>query len=84
MIEHRMENESSRAITPPGPDWDSLDTDMTAVLRAKSPAERLAMAHGMWRSAQSMILRVVRREHPDWPQEKVSQEVARRMSHGSV
>lgn len=69
------------AFQPPA-SFDAIDDDMAAVLRQKTPAERLAISHGMWRSAQSMIHRVVRHQNPDWSAEQVDHEVARRMSHG--
>lgn len=61
-----------------------LDDAMAAVLRAKSPAERLAIANGMWRSARRIIEAVLRAEQPDWTDEQIRREVARRMSHGAV
>jgi hypothetical protein len=56
---------------------------MVEVLRAKTPAERLAIAHGMFRSAQRMIGSHLRAVHPEWDEARVEQEVARRISLGS-
>ena len=61
-----------------------VDDQMTAVLRSKSPAERLAIAHGMWRSAQRLLDSALRGQHPDWTDEQIEREVARRLSHGAV
>jgi acyl dehydratase len=61
-----------------------LDADVAEVLRSKTPAERLAIAHGMWRSARGMLLNILRAEHPDWDQAQVEREAARRLSHGTV
>jgi hypothetical protein len=61
-----------------------LDDDMAAILRLKTPAERLAIAHGMWRFARRMIVTNLRAEHPDWDQAAVDREAARRLSHGAV
>lgn len=61
-----------------------IDDTMAAVLRAKSPAERLAIANGMWRSARRIIEAVLRAEQPDWTDEQIRREVARRMSHGAA
>jgi lauroyl/myristoyl acyltransferase len=66
------------------PHFDMVDDRMAEVFRAKTPAERLAIAHGMWRSAGRMLRYVVRDEHPDWPDERVRQEAARRLSHGAT
>lgn len=61
-----------------------VDDTMTAVLKGRTPAERLEMAAGMWRSARDLIQATVRQRHPDWSAEQVQREVARRMSHGVV
>jgi hypothetical protein len=61
-----------------------MDDAMAAVLRAKSPAERLAIANGMWRSARRMIEAILRAERPDWSDDRIRREVARRMSHGAA
>jgi hypothetical protein len=63
---------------------EMMDERMADVLRTKSPAERLAIANGMWRSARRMIEAILRAERPDWSDEAIRREVARRMSHGAV
>ena len=63
---------------------EMMDDAMAEVLRAKSPAERLAIANGMWRSASRMIEAILRAERPDWTDDEIRREVARRMSHGAV
>ena len=63
---------------------EMMDERMADVLRAKTPAERLAIANGMWRSARRMIEAILRAERPDWTDEAIRREVARRMSHGAV
>jgi hypothetical protein len=60
------------------------DDAMAEVLRAKSPAERLAIANGMWRSASRMIEAILSAEQPDWTDDEIPREVARRMTHGAV
>jgi hypothetical protein len=60
-----------------------VDEAMVEVLRNKSPAERLAIAAGMWRSARDMIRTLLRAEHPEWTDEAVTREAARRLSHGA-
>jgi hypothetical protein len=52
---------------------------MAEVYRAKTPAERLAIANGMWRSARRIIDAVLPAEHPDWSEEAINREIARRM-----
>ena len=61
-----------------------LDDRMAAILRTKTPAERLAIAFGMWSFAREMIRLNTRRQHPEWSEAEVGQHVARRMSHGAV
>jgi hypothetical protein len=61
-----------------------VDDVMADVLRRKTPAERLAIAHSMWQSAHHMITNLVRAEHVGWPDEQIGREVARRLSHGAV
>ena len=67
-------------------DLHSADADevMQTALRNKSPAQRLAIAHGMWRHARRLVMRVLQMEHPDWSLEQLRQEAARRLSHGAV
>lgn len=59
-----------------------LSDEMAEVLRQKTDAERLQIGFEMWRAADRMIRGVVRQEHPDWPEEDVQREVARRLSQG--
>ena len=71
-------------MTSPTHRFDMLDDDMANVLREKTEAERLAIGHGLWRSASRMLHNVVQSNHPDWSPEQVQLEVARRLSHGAV
>ncbi len=56
---------------------------MVEILRAKSEAQRLAIANGMWRSARQMLIHRLKQEHPDWTEEDLQRETARRMSDGA-
>ncbi len=62
----------------------SLDARMIAVLREKTPTERLAIADDMWSHARQQIIAVLRFEHPDWSELQIQRETARRLSHGAV
>ncbi len=62
---------------------ETVDDDVAEVLRRKTPAERLAIAHGMWSFARSMLLSSLRGKHPDWTEQRLHEEAARRMSHGA-
>ncbi len=61
-----------------------MDPSMADVLRRKTPAERLAIASGMWESARTMLLTQLSERHPEWSRDSVEREVVRRMSHGAV
>jgi hypothetical protein len=60
-----------------------IDPLMAEVLRAKSEAERLAIGAGMWRSARDMLRTLLRAEHPEWSDDVLHRETARRMSRGA-
>ena len=61
-----------------------IDDAMAAVLRRKTGAERLAIASGLFASARRMLISHLRAEHPDWDDERVTREAARRLSHGAI
>jgi hypothetical protein len=61
-----------------------LDDDMARVLRAKTGAERLAIGFAMFSSARRMLISHLRDRHPDWSEDEVLREAARRLSHGAV
>ena len=61
-----------------------MDDAMAEILRKKTPAERLAIAFGLWRSARIILSGSLKSLHPDWDEERIQQEVARRLSHGAV
>ncbi len=60
-----------------------IDDQMAAVIRQKSGAERLAIANGLYLSVRRMLTNHLRSEHPEWSDEQVTGEVARRISRGS-
>lgn len=57
---------------------------MAAIYRQKTPTERLQIGFDMWRAARKLVAAGVCDQHPDWSDEEVSREIARRMSHGLV
>ena len=59
-----------------------IDDRVVEILRKKTPAERLAIVDGLWRFARDQIHAIIAREHPDWPEDEVRRQVARRMSQG--
>lgn len=63
---------------------EMIDPVMAEILRNKTEAERLAISHGMWRHARDALTNMLRSEHPEWTEEQIEREVARRMSNGAV
>ncbi len=68
-------------------DWrriEVMDEAMAEVLRRKTPAERLAIGFGLWRSARKLLRGQLASLHPEWDAQRLEREVARRLSHGAV
>lgn len=63
---------------------DVLDEEMVEIYRRMSGAERLRLAFGLFASARRMLTHHLRSEHPDWDEESIQREVARRISRGVV
>jgi hypothetical protein len=61
-----------------------IDDRMAELLRAKTEAERFAMVDRSWRFARQLIQSMIIHENPQWSEDQVRREVARRMSHGAV
>lgn len=62
---------------------DVVDHEMAAALRSRLPADRLRTSYDLWRWAEASIRTRLESTHPEWSEEERSQEVARRMAHGS-
>lgn len=60
-----------------------VDEAVAAILRRKTPAERVAIASDAHRTARLMTTAQVRRMHPDWTDEQVRREAARRLTRGA-
>jgi len=56
-----------------------VDEAVAAILRTKTPAERLAMAFAANETARALIAGRLRTDHPDWTDAQVKAGVARRM-----
>ena len=65
-------------------DSDVLDDEMARILRGLTGAERLKIANDMFVSARRMLASHLAAEHPDWDQDRIEQETARRISHGAI
>jgi len=60
-----------------------ISDDLVLLWRSKTPAEKLDIVFGMWETARQLITAQVRSIHPDWDDDKIAREVARRLSHGA-
>ena len=60
-----------------------VDDDVAAILRRKSPGERLAQMFSANRTMRLLLEAHIGRLNPDWSRERVLAEVARRMSGGA-
>ena len=65
-------------------DSDMLDDEMARILRGMTGAERLKIANDMFTSTRRMLASHLAAEHPDWDQDRIERETARRISHGAV
>jgi hypothetical protein len=61
-----------------------MDDAMADVYRKKSAAERLRIVNDMFLFAGEVIRGQIMASHPDWSDEQVMRETARRISNGSV
>jgi hypothetical protein len=66
------------------PPFDMVSPEMAEVLRQKTGAERLAIADAMYGFTRRMLLNYLRSQHPDWDDESILREAARRLSHGAI
>ena len=64
--------------------WEMVDDAMVPILRRKTPAERLAIVDGLWTMARRLVRAQLKMDHPDWTDEQIARETARRMSHDAV
>lgn len=60
-----------------------LDPEMVAVMKSKSPAEKLAMAFASNRLVRLRLAGHFRTEHPDWTNDQIDAAVAKRVLNGS-
>lgn len=75
---------SDTQITMKSFNIEVIDDFMVDVFKQKSPLERLKIAFGLWNSARTQLFHYLRSLQPDWDEEKIRQEIAKRMSHGTT
>jgi hypothetical protein len=61
-----------------------VDDAVTEVLKRKTPAERIRIGFTLWTSTRDMLMVHLKKTHPEWDDERVAKEVARRFLHGTV
>ncbi len=62
--------------------FEIIDDVMVDVLKKKLPYERLQIAFGLWRSARFQLQIQLHSLHPEWDENRLNSEVAKRMSKG--
>ena len=63
---------------------DIVDDEMARILRGMTGAERLKIANNLFVSARRMLASHLAAEHPEWDEDRIELETARRISHGAV
>jgi len=61
-----------------------IDDTMAEILRRKTPTERIRIGFALWTSAHNMLMIHLKKTHPEWNNDRVAKEVARRLSHGAI
>jgi regulator of protease activity HflC (stomatin/prohibitin superfamily) len=61
-----------------------VDDALAEILRAKSPAERIAIVAEANRTARILAAAGARYLHPDWEEAQIQAEVVRRVSGGTT
>ena len=61
------------------PQIECIDDQLAQILRNQSPAESVAQINSANEMARLLLAAGIRRQYPDWSDDAVSDEVARRM-----
>ncbi len=61
-----------------------LDPLVKQILQSKTPEERLHMAFECNRTARTFMSAGLRSQHPEWTDEQIQAEIARRMANESA
>lgn len=71
----------SRPIDPRN--IEVVEPELAAILRTKTPAERIEMVFAANRTARLLAAAGIRNQHPDWSDAEIEREVVRRVSGGA-
>jgi hypothetical protein len=72
-----------RSLRKSRPCIELLDEAVVEILRKKTPTERVAMIFAANRTMRLRLEGHLRTRHPDWDDQAVAREIARRMSRGA-
>ncbi len=59
-----------------------MDPEERRILRAMTPAQKLAAAEDMYRTARDIKAAALRQQHPDWSEEDIRRKVREIFLHG--
>jgi len=63
---------------------EQTSPEQMAALRAMTGAQRLHLAEQLYWTARKMKLAGLRSQHPDWPEERLQDELRRIFSHAGT
>lgn len=61
-----------------------LDPEVVAMLKTKTPVQRLEIAFAMQRIARAVLFSRIRSQHSSWTDEEIDAAVSKRMSRGEL
>jgi hypothetical protein len=61
-----------------------IDDAMADVLRKKTPAERIGIGFAIWKSSTDMLKTYLKSIHPDWNNDDIRREIAKRFGNGTL
>ena len=62
---------------------DCLEEKVVAILRGKTPAEKVSMIAAAHRTARMLAAAGIRFQHPNWTAEQIQAEVVKRVAGGA-
>ena len=66
------------------PPFEIISDQLAEILRRKTVAQRLRGVDAFWISARSILRASIRFSHPQWSNNEVNREIARRISNGAI